>query len=187
MYNRSYWKRLPRCDNLLAQDGTYAIIVKGWGDFASNKLRVFWIQYNMLNLDLKPSDVSSFSVIQMIHADSTGLPKFYGTQVWMDILNGTVRSDDCELNCFRGPCLVDMENFRRLPSTWFVMWFILCCSIPISRRSRMFQIPEEYPGDRLYLTAGILSWRLYINDQCHQPMMLKPQFFPRQSCTLEEL
>ena len=28
-----------------------------------------------------PFNVSAFSVIQMIHADSTSLPEFYGTQV----------------------------------------------------------------------------------------------------------
>ena len=32
--------------------------------------------------------------------------------------------------------------------------------------AQKYNVPEEFPGDRLYLTAGIL---------CHQPMMLKPQ------------
>ena len=73
----------------------------------------------------------------------------HGTQVWMDILIGTVRSDDCESSCFRGPCLVDMDNFRRLPSTRGSCHSDVECSRRISRA---------------YLTAGVVakvSWELY--------------------------
>jgi hypothetical protein len=102
----------------------------------------------------------------------------------MDFPIGTVRSDDCQSSCFRGPCLVDMES-------WTI--FVDCrphdflCGSYHSDVVQKYSVPEYFQGDTMYLTAGIAIRGLSSFNDHYSWSQLKPRFFPRQSCTLVEL